>query len=145
MKKKSIALISLMAVAILGAGFLFLSVNCGSGLCTGGDEAAALGIGGSCAVNEDCQGCYDSSEISCLTNFKGGYCGVVNCTSDADCPESSICVTHDDNINYCFLICSSKEECNVYRGADEEANCSSSINPVGNTNYKACVPPSGTM
>ena len=55
------------------------------------------------------------------------------------------CVAHDDGKNYCFRLCSTKEECNANRDAANEANCSSSITFVeGKTSSKACVPPSAS-
>jgi hypothetical protein len=81
---------------------------------------------------------------TCLA-FKGGYCGVRDCTGDADCPQGSACVAHDDGVNYCFLICNDKPQCNRYRPVTDEANCSSSVDFVDNTStIKACVPPSST-
>ena len=82
--------------------------------------------------------------FSCLTNFKGGYCGKRDCTGEIDCPQGSACVRHDDGINYCFLICIDKyPDCNRFRDPDEAANCSSSIELVNTSGKpKACVPPS---
>jgi hypothetical protein len=104
--------------------------------CGGADD---VGIGGECEKSEDCK----TEDLTCLTNFKGGYCGASGCMVDADCPDDSFCVTHDDTFNYCFRTCTTKAECNENRESDNEANCSSSINPVENTTgQKACVPPS---
>lgn len=112
--------------------------------CSDEDAADQLGIGAQCAANADCASDDDVS-LSCLTSFKGGYCGVQDCTSDADCPGSSACVTHDDGKNYCFRLCADKAECNANRDAANESNCSSSVTFVeGKTSAKACVPPSGT-
>ena len=82
-----------------------------------------------------------------MTGFKGGYCGKQGCAADADCPEGSICVTHTDLNNYCFLICSDKPQCNDHRTVDNEANCSSSFTPVveHTPEYKVCVPPSSGL
>jgi hypothetical protein len=104
----------------------------------GGTEADKIGVGASCAKNEDCK----HSGQTCLP-FKGGYCGVENCAGDADCPQGSACVAHTDGKNYCFRICVDKVDCNRNRPVDLEANCSSSITFVdGKKGSKACVPPS---
>jgi hypothetical protein len=81
----------------------------------------------------------------CLTQFKGGYCGLQNCTSHAACPEGSACVVHEDGDRYCFRSCIDKAECNVNRTPDNESNCSSSVTYVDGDKSlgKACVPPSG--
>ncbi len=105
------------------------------------DEADRLGVGAECVATDECD---ESTEQECLPDFKGGYCGIKGCVDDADCPESSACVAHDDNVNYCFRTCVDKAECNVNRSPDQESNCSSSVvfieEQEGAT--KACVPPS---
>ena len=60
------------------------------------------------------------------------------------CPAGSACVAHDDGKTYCFLICTDKPQCNLFRAVEVEANCSSSVTFIeGKTDVKACVPPSG--
>ncbi len=114
------------------------AVGCGGS--DNGSEADRLGVGASCAANDDCT----EEGQSCLTQFKGGYCGVQGCEDDAGCPAGSACVTHDDGQNYCFLVCGNKDDCNTNREAADEANCSSSITFIDYAKgRKACVPPSG--
>ena len=104
---------------------------------SGGDDADDLGVGAQCSDNLDCL-----EGQTCLP-FKGGYCGLEDCTGDVDCPDDSACVAHDDGNNYCFRICVDKSECNVNRDVDLEANCSSNVDFVdGKASFKACVPPS---
>ncbi len=111
--------------------------------CSDGTEADQLGVGAECAVVDDCSQEEGAIEQECLPQFKGGYCGVVGCVSNDDCPESSACVAHDDGQNYCFRTCLDKAECNENRDADNEANCSSSVDFTdGDLGFKACVPPS---
>jgi len=108
----------------------------GAMACGGADD---VGIGGECAKSEDCK----TEDLTCLTNFRGGYCGASGCLQDADCPDDSFCVTHDDSVNYCFRACVDKAECNENREGDNEANCSSNITRVESPpEQKACVPPS---
>ncbi|MDA3864212.1 MAG: hypothetical protein PF689_10145, partial [Deltaproteobacteria bacterium] len=66
------------------------------------NEANKLGVGAQCTTNEECD---LENDQSCLLDFKGGYCGVMDCIADEECPEGSRCVAHDDGNNYCFLIC----------------------------------------
>jgi hypothetical protein len=110
-----------------------------------GTEADRLGVGATCSSNNDCLRQGDGGiNLSCLTQFKGGYCGLEDCRSNADCPESSSCVAHDDGTNYCFRACADKSECNLNRTPDTQANCSSNVDYVENqTSGKSCVPPSG--
>jgi hypothetical protein len=105
--------------------------------------AERLGVGRQCATNDDCPEDEETGErLSCLTTFKGGYCGRTPCSGEQDCPFGSACVTHE-GANYCFLICGDKPDCNRFRDLDEEANCSSNVTLVGTTgNPKTCVPPS---
>jgi hypothetical protein len=120
---------SLLVSAILVAG------------CGGDDSADSLGVGAQCTANDECN--TDLME-TCLTQFKGGYCGLSPCAHDTDCPPDSACIHHTDNVNYCFRTCADKTECNANRDAVNEANCSSSVTFVdGTMNRKACVPPSG--
>jgi hypothetical protein len=120
----------LLSLVMLGA--------CGGG----GSEANQHGVGAECTKNADCT---QKGQI-CLLNFKGGYCGVSGCTHDTDCFAGSACVTEDDGVNYCFLICNDKPECNDHRTLDNESNCVSSLPFVDMAmSRKVCRPPlSGT-
>ena len=109
-------------------------------------EADRVGVGAECVADDDCLEPVNDSdpEQVCLTQFKGGYCGIEGCTSNDTCPEGSVCVAHSDGVNYCFRRCTDKSECNLNRSADNESNCSANIDFVdASTTGKACVPPSG--
>jgi hypothetical protein len=110
--------------------------------CGSDTEADSLGVGAECSVQDDCD---QETNQQCLTSFKGGYCGIEGCVSDADCPSASACVTHDDSINYCFRTCTDKAECNENRSPEQESNCSGSVTFVETQQdvTKACIPPSG--
>jgi hypothetical protein len=104
-----------------------------------GSDAQRRDVGASCAIDEDC-----TEEGQTCLDFKGGYCGIAACRSDADCPDGSACVTHEDGQNYCFLICLDKSQCNQDRPPEHEANCSANITFTdADRTEKACVPPSG--
>jgi hypothetical protein len=121
----------LMAALLLSV----LALGCGDD-----NESDRLGVGAECTMTDECN--TDNGQ-SCLTQFKGGYCGVQGCTGDIDCPESSACITHTDSINYCFRTCIDKAECNANRTVDNESNCSANVTFVdGAMSRKACVPPS---
>jgi hypothetical protein len=114
----------------------------------GGTPADRAGVGAECTKNADCIQEPGDGGVSqeCLTQFKGGYCGIENCKGGGDCPAGSACVAHDDGKNYCFRLCVDKPECNLYRSPDTESNCVSKVEYVGgdkDTTGKACVPPSG--
>ena len=112
---------------------IFATVACGS-------NADSLGVGAQCAKTSDCD---TSLGEACLTQFKGGYCGLEGCAHDTDCPTDSACVMHTDGHNYCFRICTTKDDCNANRDPANEANCSSSVTFVDpQPSGKACVPPS---
>jgi hypothetical protein len=103
-------------------------------------EAQRRGVGAECTKTGDCM----SAGTSCLTQFRGGYCGLANCTSDTDCPAGSACVAHDDGTKYCFLVCVDKVDCNLGRSEANAANCVANISFVsGAKDKKACVPPNG--
>ena len=104
-----------------------------------GDDADDLGVGAQCTTNDQC----DAETNQVCLQFKGGYCGLMGCAHDTDCPDKSACIMHDDGVNYCFRICVDKVDCNANRDVDNEANCSSSVTFVdGTMGRKACVPPS---
>ena len=115
-----------------------IAVGCGDS----GSEAVRRGVGAECNANLLCT----ESGQTCLTEFKGGYCGVSACMHDTDCPQGSACVIGENGINYCFLICLDKPECNPHRTVDNESNCTSSLTFVdGTAGRKVCRPPlSGT-
>jgi hypothetical protein len=105
-----------------------------------GSNADSLGVGAQCTMTSECN--TKLNEV-CLTQFKGGYCGLEGCMHDTDCPTDSACIMHTDGHNYCFRTCSTKNDCNANRDPVNEANCSSSVTFVDPQNSrKACVPPS---
>lgn len=108
-------------------------------------EADRIGVGAECTDSAECPIAMEI-ELECLTQFKGGHCGLEGCTADSGCPEGSACVTHDDGKNYCFLLCSDKPDCNRNRSAENESNCVGSIDFVEPRNdRKACEPPSSGL
>ena len=121
------------------AAALLLLVAMGCGDDDGGTEADRAGVAAQCSADEDCA----ETAPNCLAQFKGGYCGIAGCQSDADCPDASACVAHSDGQNYCFRLCTNKADCNRNRSAEWEANCSSSVDFIDPAQTaKACVPPS---
>jgi hypothetical protein len=111
---------------------------CGGDDNNGATEADKHGIGSACTGDPDC---FETGQ-TCLA-FKGGYCGVANCTGDVDCPDGSRCIAHTDGTNYCFRTCVDKTDCNFNRPLAFESNCSSNVTFVsGGKGSKACVPPS---
>jgi hypothetical protein len=121
--------------AVLGLLLAAAAYGCGDD--DDGIAADRLGVGAQCTQSEQC-----TEGQTCLP-FKGGYCGLADCTANAGCPSGSLCVTHDDGKNYCFRSCVEKSECNRNRSAEVEANCVSSVDfAEAATQAKACVPPS---
>ena len=121
---------------ILYAYALGVALLCGCG--NSGSEAIRHGVGAECLRDTDCA----ESGQRCLTDFKGGYCGVSPCAHDTDCPQGSACVTEDNGSNYCFLICVDKPECNPNRTPANESSCNSSLTFVDPTmGRKVCRPP----
>jgi len=121
----------ILALTVSG---LFVLQGCGATSVA----ASILGVGAECTSNDNCD---TAIALTCITDFKGGYCGKANCTENAECPAGSICVT-DSGTNYCFLVCTDKTECNLHRTTDE-ANCSADITKVEAGDDKVCIPPPG--
>jgi len=115
-----------------------------------GTEADRIGVGAECTADPSAdppstcpvvQKDEMDIQLQCL-EFKGGYCGLENCTGDASCPDGSACIMHDDGKNYCFRECTEKLDCNRNRPTCP-ANCVSSITFIDPRNErKACKPPS---
>ena len=131
----------------LGATTTWAMLGCSGDV---GVEADRLGVAAECDQDADCPIVeIDGEEVqlTCLTQFKDGYCAIEGCQSNADCPEAASCVAHTDQTNYCFRQCREKFECNYNRSADSEANCSSNFDyadPADDASgVKACIPPSG--
>lgn len=109
--------------------------------CSDANDARSLRIGAECTLEAECE----NPDLTCLSDFRGGYCGQRDCSGDGDCPDGSMCVD-EDGTTYCFLRCTEKSDCNTHRTAANEANCESSVTPVNPANTsKACVPPSSDL
>ena len=137
-----------MAKLTRSALFLFLLLPACGGEDDHENEADMAGVGAACDNDMACEAYQEAedtggAELVCLSQFAGGYCGLSDCTQDADCPDGSACVAHSDGVNYCFRSCVDKAECNAHRPAEFESNCSANISYVeSDTSGKACVPPS---
>lgn len=108
-----------------------------------GSEADRQLIGAECTEAADCDDDDSATpELECILDFKGGYCGRKDCEQSSDCPEGSLCAAYEAG-NYCFLVCTEKNECNRNRTVDNESNCSSNVDPVEGGEEKLCIPPSG--
>lgn len=104
-------------------------------------NADTKGIAAECKTDADCK----EQDQKCLTQFRGGYCGMKDCTADKNCPTNALCIKHTDNNNYCFRSCNEKVDCNANRSTANEANCSANVESVeGKKGIKSCVPPSSS-
>jgi len=133
---------SSIVASIFLAASLF-AVACGDDSDDSGSEAVRRGVGAACNGDSDCT---EEGQV-CLTEFKGGMCGIADCTSSSACPSGSVCVADPDfSRNYCLLVCDMKEDCNVHRPGDD-ANCSSTLNEIdgggAGNDPKVCRPPNG--
>ena len=105
--------------------FVVMAAACGCG--SNASEAIRRGVGAECNASLACS----EATQACLTEFKGGYCGVSGCLRDTDCPQGSACVTDDGQTNYCFLICADKPECNVNRTLDKVESATEAVQRCG--------------
>lgn len=133
--------------SIVGSTFpplLLLSIACGGDDHRVGTAADLIGVGAQCTEDDDCLQPEEGEPAQvCLMEFKGGYCGLADCTGDSECPSGSACVLHSDDNTYCFRICRDKAECNLNRVPDVYSNCSANVTFIETTqSAKACVPPS---
>ena len=110
-----------------------------------GSEAIRRGVGAECGPQLVCE----ELGQECLTEFSAGYCAVRDCAVSADCPDGSACVTDPDfdGVNYCFLVCLDKPDCNLDRSPENESECTSSIDfvdPEAAGALKVCRPSMGS-
>jgi hypothetical protein len=114
--------------------------------CGDDDSAVERGVGAACSEDADCT----EPGQACLTQFKGGMCGIEDCSASSECPAGSVCVDDPDlSQTFCLLTCVEKVDCNVHRPAADEANCSSTLNQLdppdgGGSDPKVCRPPTGS-
>ena len=82
----------------------------------------ACGHGAACSADADCGG----GGLVCIAEIDGGYCGVRDCQSSADCPVDSSCITHA-GMNYCASDCVAASDCGFCRPAGTTAACSADV------------------
>ena len=117
-----------------------LSLLLFSSIAACGDDGPDLGlaVGAECTAASDCDG---ANGQTCLTGFKGGYCGMADCRASDQCPENSACALYSNGVSYCFKTCAESIECNDFRSADALASCSDSAPFLDDVAAMACVPP----
>jgi len=102
-------------------------------VCVPGD----CGAGAGCAADGDC-----ASGLSCITTFKGGYCGRQGCKVNVDCGKDSACIVAGDGKNYCFKTCQAPSDCSFCRRDGFYATCANNaVFAETGTVGSVCVPP----
>jgi hypothetical protein len=105
-------------------------------ICVPGD----CGVGASCAADADCD-----TGLVCLTGFRGGYCGLRDCSTNEPCPAGSFCVEHSNGSNYCMVSCAAESDCSFCRRSDttecvDNADFVDALTPAGT---RVCMPSAG--
>lgn len=94
------------------------------------------GVGEGCGVDAEC-----AAGLTCLTGYKGGYCGKADCSVNADCPTGSLCVKDGDS-SYCARTCAAAGDCAACRDPDFVATCKADATFMeAGTTGSVCVPP----
>ena len=62
-------------------------------------------IGDECVTDAQC-----SPGQSCDLISEGGYCTIAECR-EGECPEGSVCVSFENNDQYCMASCTSNDDC----------------------------------
>lgn len=107
----------------------------------GGNQNRKICVPGGCGVGADCSTSADCNNLDCITDFRGGYCGRRDCTSNGDCPGDSSCVAAADGHNYCFKNCGTNSDCSFCRHDGVFATCSTSVDFVdAGASAAVCVP-----
>jgi hypothetical protein len=107
----------------------------------GGKENRKVCFPNDCGVGETCAGDAEcATGLTCLTSFKGGYCGKKDCAVNADCPTGSLCVKNGSS-SYCALSCAAPGDCAVCRGTADAAACKADATFMqAGTTGSVCVP-----
>lgn len=108
-------------------------------------------LGSSCSTSAQCNG----EGAACLQSFFGGYCAVLGCAADTDCPEGGACVplnpdgaTDADKQFACMAACTGGDcrfgySCQSYEGSNiclEDDGMGSTVrNPDGADDGTECV------
>ena len=77
-------------------------------------------IGDECVTDTQCRAGQTCDLIS-----DGGYCTIPDCRDD-ECPESSVCITFENDDKYCMAKCSTNDDCRDGYYCEQE---------VGNTSF----------
>jgi hypothetical protein len=92
--------LSRIALIVLASALPLALAGCGSSVGKDGDV-----VGGPCAEENPCA---SGSECLMSGEFPGGLC-VVGCSSDAECPSGSACVSNEGGV--CMQLCDNKSDC----------------------------------
>jgi hypothetical protein len=106
----------------------------------GDDSVGTSGVelGAECVSSDDCD---RSDSQVCLTGFQGGYCGLEDCGASDQCPENSACALHPNGRSYCLRTCVENADCNEFRSAGMETECSDKAPFLDDQpDVLACVP-----
>lgn len=106
----------------------------------GGNQNRKVCVPGDCGVGAECaDGTNCDADLSCVTSVPGGYCGKTGCTSNADCPQDSLCVQGDPN--YCARPCTTVTDCTFCRRSEVWTACRDTVTFVQDgTTGSVCVP-----
>jgi hypothetical protein len=106
----------------------------------GGGENRKVCVPGDCGVGASCtEDAHCDPDLECLDDLNGGYCGMRDCASNAECPQASVCVTIDDT-NVCVRTCDVQSDCGFCRHPDFAATCTTDVTYVEGASVQVCVP-----
>jgi hypothetical protein len=109
---------------------------------SGGGDPRKVCVPGDCGIGASCDDVFlCDAGLQCLTAFGGGYCGTQGCTTNAECGQNGLCVTHSNGTNYCLKSCAAPSDCSFCRPATEATECRSDVSFVeAGTTGSVCVP-----
>ncbi|HEX2879439.1 MAG TPA: hypothetical protein VHO25_07870 [Polyangiaceae bacterium] len=107
----------------------------------GGTENRKICVPGDCGVGADCSSDTDCNGLECISDFRGGYCGRRDCTSNDDCPGDTSCVVAADGHNYCLKNCGADSDCSFCRHDGVFASCSTDVDFIdAGMSTAVCLP-----
>lgn len=118
-------------------------------------EAFSEGFPGAGQLGTACGSAADCTTDTCLTNLIGGYCSVLGCGADAECPSDGRCLALDpedgDSVTACFRSCRDDASCRFgYRCVDPDGQGGACVeedpddrspvrNPAGRDDGEPCT------
>ncbi len=108
----------------------------------GGAANRKVCVPGDCGVGAWCDDVADcDADLDCVDGIDGGWCGRVDCATNEDCPQDSVCIVRGDGSTLCVPPCESDGDCSFCRPEEFAGACRDDVEYVDGAGPPVCVPP----